>query len=57
MTGKYYTSKELMDYFKVSRYSLFRAQKKGLLNPIKRGRENLYSQQDVENYIKYKGVS
>ena len=56
MEERYYTSKELMEYFGVSRYSLYRAQKKGLLNVSrKQGTENLYSESEVKRYIENSG--
>lgn len=52
MEPKYYTTKELMDYFKVSRYSIYRANLSGALPIAKKvGTQNLYSEADVLKYI------
>lgn len=52
MEAKYYTTKELMDIFRVSRYTIYRANKSGAL-PIakKEGKINLYREEDVKRYI------
>lgn len=52
METKYYSAKELMDIFKISRYLLYRASQSGAL-PIakKEGNQNLYSEADVKRYI------
>lgn len=52
MDDVFYTSKELMELFRVSRYSLYRANQSGAL-PIakKEGRVNLYRAEDVKRYI------
>lgn len=49
---KYYTSQELTDIFKVSRYTIYRAQKSGALPVAKKdGVRKLYRESDVMNYI------
>ena len=54
--GKFYTTKQLMDYFRVSRYSIYRANQSGALPVAKKeGRENLYSEEDVLRYIEQSG--
>lgn len=52
METKYYTTKELMDMFRVSRYTIYRANLSGAL-PIakKEGTQNLYREEDVKRYI------
>ena len=53
---KYYTTKELIDLFRVSRFAIYRANKSGAL-PIakKEGTQNLYSEEDVKRYIERSG--
>ena len=49
---KFYTTKELTDYFKVSRYCIYRANQSGALPVAKReGTQNLYSEADVKRYM------
>lgn len=50
--GKYYTTKELMDIFRVSRFTIYRANRSGAL-PIakKEGTQNFYHEDDVKRYI------
>lgn len=49
---KYYTTKELMDYFKVSRYAIYRANVSGALPVAKKeGVQNLYSEEDVKRFL------
>lgn len=52
MEPKYYTTKELMDIFRVSRFTIYRANLRGEL-PIakKEGTQNLYHEDDVKRYI------
>ena len=53
---KYYTSQELIELFRVSRYALYRAQKSGALPVAKKeGVQNLYSEADVLRYIEDSG--
>ena len=53
---RYYTTQELMDVFRVSRFTIYRANKSGAL-PIakKEGKQNLYSEDDVKRYITRSG--
>lgn len=56
MEEKYYTGKELMDYFQVSRYALYRANLSGELPVAKKeGVNNLYRAEDVKRYIERSG--
>lgn len=56
MREKYYTAKDLMDYFRVSRYAIYRANQSGALPIAKKdGRQNLYSEADVKRYIEQSG--
>ena len=49
---KFYTQKQLMEVFGVSRYTIYRATKSGALPVAKTdGRKNLYSEADVLRYI------
>lgn len=49
---KYYTTKELTEYFKVSRFAIYRANQSGELPVAKKeGTQNLYSEEDVKRYI------
>lgn len=49
---KYYTQKELMELFRVSRYAIYRASKSGALPVAKKeGVQNLYSEEDVLKYL------
>lgn len=52
MEEKLYTTKELMDAFRVSRFTIYRANQSGAL-PIakKEGRQNYYREADVKRYI------
>lgn len=52
MDTKYYTTQELIELFRVSRYTIYRAHKSGAL-PIakKEGTQNLYRAEDVKRYI------
>lgn len=53
---KYYTTKELMDTFRVSRFSIYRANQSGALPVAKKeGTQNLYSEEDVLRYIEQSG--
>ena len=50
--GKFYTTKQLMDCFRVSRFAIYRANQSGALPIAKKdGRENLYSEEDVLRYL------
>ena len=52
MEEKYYTTKELMDTFRVSRFTIYRANQSGALPVAKReGTQNLYRASDVKRYI------
>lgn len=49
---RYYTTKELTDYFKISRYAIIRAVNTGNLKVAKKdGNKNLFSETDIMNYI------
>ena len=49
---KYYTTQQLMEIFRVSRWAIHRANQSGVLTPAKKdGTQNLYSEADVLNYI------
>lgn len=49
---KYYTTQELMDIFRVSRYAIYRANQSGALPVAKKdGTQNLYSEEDVLKYL------
>lgn len=49
---KYYTTQELMDIFRVSRYAIYRANQSGALPVAKKeGVQNLYSEEDVLKYL------
>ena len=49
---KYYTTQELMKLFRVSRYSIYRANQSGALPVAKKdGTQNLYSEKDVRKYL------
>ena len=53
---KYYTTKELTDYFRVSRFAINRAIKSGKLVVSKtEGRKNLFSEEAIKNYLKSQG--
>ena len=56
MDNKLYTTQELMEIFRVSRYTIYRAKRSGAL-PIarKNGRENLYSEAAVLRYMETSG--
>ena len=57
MSEKYYTTKELMEYFRVSRYAIYRANQSGALPVAKKdGVQNLYSEADVLKYIEQSGM-
>jgi hypothetical protein len=50
---KLYSTQELMDCFRVSRYAIYRANKSGALPITKReGTQNYYSEADVINFLK-----
>lgn len=50
---KYYTTKELIEYFRVSRFAITRAINSGKLKVSKKdGTKNLFSETDIKNYIK-----
>ena len=52
MEQRFYTTKELTDIFRVSRFAIYRANKSGLLPVAKtEGTQNLYSEEDVKRYI------
>lgn len=53
---KFYSTRELMELFRVSRHAIYRANLSGAL-PIayKEGTQNYYSEADVINYIKRSG--
>ena len=55
---KYYSTQELIDMFRVSRYAIYRANLSGAL-PIakKEGNQNYYSEDSVRNYIEQSGKS
>lgn len=49
---KYYTTKDLMNMFSVSRYVIYRAIKSGeLVVSGKRGTENIFSEESLNNYL------
>ena len=52
MSVKYYTTRELTEFFRVSRYSIHRAIQSGAL-PVSRkeGKKNLFSEEAVKRYI------
>lgn len=52
MATKYYSTQELIEIFRVSRYTIYRANKSGAL-PIakKEGTQNFYREEDVNRYI------
>ena len=52
MSVKYYTTRELTEFFRVSRYSIHRAIQSGAL-PVskKEGKKNLFSEDDVKRYV------
>ena len=53
---KYYTTKELMEIFRVSRFAIYRANQSGALPVAKKdGVQNLYSEADVLKYIEESG--
>ena len=52
MSEKYYSTQELIKHFRVSRHSIYRANKSGALPIAKReGSENYYSETDVKRYL------
>ena len=53
---KFYTTKQLMELFRVSRFAIYRANQSGAL-PIakKEGTQNLYSEEDVKRFIERTG--
>lgn len=57
MDKKYYTTQELIDIFRVSRFAIYRANQSGAL-PIakKEGTQNLYSEEDVMKYLEQSSV-
>jgi len=53
---KYYTTKEVTDYFRVSRYAITRAINSGkLVVSKKEGTKNLFSEESIKNYLKSQG--
>lgn len=50
--AKYYSTQELIDLFRVSRFTIYRANRSGAL-PIakKEGTQNYYHEDDVKRYI------
>lgn len=49
---RYYTTKELMEIFRVSRFAIYRANQSGALPVAKKeGTQNLYSEADVQKYL------
>ena len=49
---KFYTTKELMDAFRISRFAIYRANQSGALPVAKKeGTQNLYSEADVLKYL------
>lgn len=53
---KFYTTSELMALFRVSRYSIYRANLSGALPVAKKdGVQNLYSEEDVLKYLEQSG--
>ena len=58
MEEKYFTTKELTEYFRISRFALHRANKSGALPVAKKdGVTNLYRESDVKRYIEQVGTS
>ena len=56
MEEKYFTTKELTEYFRISRFALHRANKSGALPVAKKdGVTNLYRESDVKRYIEQSG--
>ena len=52
MAEKFYSAQELREWFGVSRYSIYRAQKNGTLPVSKKvGTQNYYSEETVMKYI------
>lgn len=50
---KFYTTKDLMKMFRVSRYAIYRAVKNGELTISgKRGTENIFSEESLNNYMR-----
>lgn len=53
---KFYSTKDLMELFRVSRYAIYRANQSGALPVAKKdGVQNLYSEADVLKYIEESG--
>ena len=53
---KYVSAQELMERFRISRYSLYRAAQSGALPVAKKeGRQNYYREADVMSYIERSG--
>lgn len=55
---KYYSTKDLMEQLRISRFAIYRANQSGAL-PIakKEGTVNYYSEADVKNYIRQSGAA
>ena len=55
---KYYSTKELTEMLRISRYTIFRATKNGDLPIAKKdGVQNLYSEEDVKRYMEQSGAT
>ena len=53
---KYYTTKEIIEYFRVSRFAITRAINSGkLVASKKEGAKNLFSEEAIKNYLKSQG--
>lgn len=53
---KYYTTKEVMEYFRVSRFAITRAINSGkLVVSKKKGTKNLFSKEAIDNYLNSQG--
>lgn len=53
---KYYTTKEVTEYFRVSRFAITRAINSGkLVVSKKEGTKNLFSEEAINNYLKSEG--
>lgn len=49
---RYYTTKDLIETFRVSRFTIYRANQSGALPVAKKvGTQNLYSEEDVKRYL------
>lgn len=53
---KYYTTKEIIEYFRVSRFAITRAINSGkLVVSKKEGAKNLFSEESIKNYLNSQG--